>query len=468
MRLHILKPFPVVLRISAGLIILSAFVLVGCDDDFEEHSPDYELQFSEDTVLFDTIFTETPSITQQFKVQNPHSKDIQISSIELGQGQDSYYRINVDGKGGTSFDDFTLGAEDSIFVFVDLRIDQTDKDNPFIVRDSVRFVGQDGLQDHVKLMAWGQDARFYRNEAVCDETWDERKPYVVFNSIIVPEGCRLDIEPGTNIHSHFNSSILVQGTMEAIGEPDQPITFTGDRLDDFHEDRPGQWIGIRFLAGSRDNIMNHTKVTNGVRGIQVDSLPVNNNPNLILQNSVVQNMNQIGVLGNTAHINFINSVISDCGQHLFAGVLGGEYEFFHTTLSNPSIAFAHDNPSFIANNADFDPDEGSGFVTDLSITMVNSILWGTLDNELGLVEEGDGELEVNIASNLLKTQLDELEEFNMVNEDPKFEEPSEMNYRLRENSPAIEAGREDLGIDTDIEGNSRKDTPDLGAYESDF
>lgn len=450
--------------ILAGMACL-LFLFFSCRDDFESNAPGLELEFSADTVLFDTVFTNIGTITKQFKAKNPHSTDLKISRIELGKGDNSHYRINVDGRGGHSFEDVRLGAGDSMYIFVDANIDASDESLPFIERDSVRFLGEDGLDQHVKLMAWGQNANFYHNELVCDETWTKDKPYVIFDSILVPQGCYLEIEAGTRVHSHFNSSILIGGTMIADGTTESPITFAGDRLDEFYKDQSGQWIGIRFLPGSQDNIMNNTIVKNGIRGVQVDSLPVNNNPNLILQNTHIKNMDQLGLLGNTSHIRAINCVISDCGQHLFAGVLGGEYELIHCTFANTGHSFSHEDPSVIFDNADFSPESGSAIINDLEVTMINSILWGRLDNELGIFDAGNGEMQLSFASNLLKTEIEDLDEQNILNEDPIFKDPGDMNYRLEDDSPAIGQG-EILDIDTDIEGNTRKEPPDMGAYET--
>ena len=51
----------------------------------------------------------------------------------------------------------------------------------------------------------------------------------------------------------------------------------------------------------------------------------------------------------------------------------------------------------------------------------------------------------------------------IINQSPKFEDKTESDFHLTENSPAIDAGNPSIILD-DIEGNIRN-TPDLGAFE---
>ena len=57
------------------------------------------LDFSKDTIIFDSVFTTIGSITIPFTVINSHSEALLIDEISLEGGSDSQYRINVDGEG---------------------------------------------------------------------------------------------------------------------------------------------------------------------------------------------------------------------------------------------------------------------------------------------------------------------------------------------------------------------------------
>ena len=82
------------------VLLLSGF-WSSCRTDFE-FTPDVSsLSFSKDTVYLDTIFSNIGSSTYNLKVYNQSSENILISSLKLGQGENSFYRLSVDGMNGT-------------------------------------------------------------------------------------------------------------------------------------------------------------------------------------------------------------------------------------------------------------------------------------------------------------------------------------------------------------------------------
>ena len=76
--------------------------MFSCKKDVLITDPSAKLEFSTDTVIFDTVFTTVGSITKQLKVYNTHKQPIIISNIYLAGGSNSKYRMNVDGIPGTS------------------------------------------------------------------------------------------------------------------------------------------------------------------------------------------------------------------------------------------------------------------------------------------------------------------------------------------------------------------------------
>src|SRR5690554_7132205 len=100
-----------------GLAIMCCLVLwSSCRNDFETIPSSGNLEFSKDTVYLDTIFTNIGSSTYNLKVYNNSKKDIHIPSLRLAQGEDSQYRLNVDGIPGKVFQDVQVLAKDSIFI----------------------------------------------------------------------------------------------------------------------------------------------------------------------------------------------------------------------------------------------------------------------------------------------------------------------------------------------------------------
>ena len=88
------------------LVILS---LSACKRDFFAESGPGELQFSADTIIFDTLFTSVGSTTQTLKVYNRNNNSVTISSIFLANlNSEGVYRINVDGFPGTNTENAKL------------------------------------------------------------------------------------------------------------------------------------------------------------------------------------------------------------------------------------------------------------------------------------------------------------------------------------------------------------------------
>ena len=138
-----------------------------------------KLEFSADTVLFDTVFTTIGSTTKYFKIYNNNSGKLIISDIWLASGTQSQFRINVDGSPGVSFNEVEIEANDSLFVFVEVTVDPNNSNNPLVVEDSILFL-TNGNEQRVLLNAWGQDAYFHVNEIVQRRLGANDKPHVIY------------------------------------------------------------------------------------------------------------------------------------------------------------------------------------------------------------------------------------------------------------------------------------------------
>ena len=102
------------------VIMLSAWTIVSCSDDDETFtdSPSQHIYFSEDTISFDTIFTDIGSATKELTIYNPNNKGVRLSSVRLGSNGSSGFRVNLDGQFNTQFNDVEIFHEDSIFCFI--------------------------------------------------------------------------------------------------------------------------------------------------------------------------------------------------------------------------------------------------------------------------------------------------------------------------------------------------------------
>ena len=81
------------------------------------------MEFSSDTILFDTVFTTIGSVTLPLKVFNPSSDAVRIDEILLEGGESSQFRINIDGAVGPSVENWPLLGNDSLWIFIEVTID---------------------------------------------------------------------------------------------------------------------------------------------------------------------------------------------------------------------------------------------------------------------------------------------------------------------------------------------------------
>ncbi|MCF8463640.1 MAG: hypothetical protein K9G41_02270 [Flavobacteriales bacterium] len=478
-----------ILSWATPVLIIVALLSSSCKKDIL--NTDGALTFSVDTVLFDTVFTTIGSATRQFKIYNPSSDEINISSIMLAGGQQSKYRMNVDGIAGISFSDITIPGKDSLFVFVDVTLDPNNLSEPAIVTDSVIFNTNGNIQD-VDLVAFGWDADFtYPNVfdnpigpyrfLDCDITWASTEPHVIYGWAVVPEGCTLTIEEGTRIYSHKGSGIIVDegGTLIVNGTPQNQVIFASDRLDDFYEDQAGEWNTIWLYAGSLNNEIHGALIKNGNIGVRVDSLAANSNPNLVMSNTIIENMAGISLLSIEGTIQAYNCVFGNAGQYSAALTRGGTYDFYHCTFGNYWVNGNRQTPALLLNNWI----EADGAIYSYNLQRAyfgNCIIYGNNQTELGLDEDISTLFNFKFDNCILRVNFNDDEpidvsnnnEFSdmIYNQDPLFVDPSENNFALDSSiSPAVNAGNaqitNDAGISTDVLGIFRDSNPDIGAYE---
>ncbi len=241
------------------LILIVFMSPQSCNDDIFETRPSTgQLTFSKDTVFLDTVFTNISSSTRTFKVYNKSNEHISIPSIRLGKGEQSFYRLNVNGEPGKSFENVSILPKDSIYVFVEATIDYSKVNDPLYI-DEIIFDQLDNEQD-IKLVTLVQDAYFLFPQkdsegikekivwGIDDEgeeilvdgfylegnaIWTNEKPYVIYGYVGVNVGNRLTIEKGARIHFHENSGLLVEknASLKINGTLDEKVIIQGDRLE---------------------------------------------------------------------------------------------------------------------------------------------------------------------------------------------------------------------------------------------
>ena len=466
------------------LVLIPAALFFSCQPErnFIEDS-DAKLEFTLDTLFFDTVFTTVGTTTEVFKVKNPHKQFIRIDDIRLAGGAFSIFRINVDGVSGLRFSDLELAPRDSMYIFVEATLDPNDSDEILRIQDSIVFEANGNVQD-VDLIAWGQDVHMIGEEIIDQNTtWEAGKPYLIIDYLYVDSLALLTIDPGVKVYLHKDALIYVNGSMQVNGTLEEPVCFAGDRLEEFYEHLPGQWGLIYFTENSHSNRISYAEIRNGTIGILISASPESGlMPDLQLDNTLISRMSSSGIYALNAALSAENLVVGDCGGSCVSLNYGGDYHFTHCTLANywPHGFSPRKLPALWLADYFGTYDEGGNLVLYTggefdNAVFENSIIYGSKAMEL-LIESYDN-LQLNYLIDYCLTRIHEdstryLEDpliTNIINNEEPLFDSIPVIYELDSLSPAIDAGlpAHATGIPFDMNGNSRLDdaAPDMGAYE---
>ncbi|MEJ6749304.1 MAG: hypothetical protein QNK60_05185, partial [Flavobacteriales bacterium] len=81
------------------LPILLLILTYSCKKENLQTEETATLQFSNDTIIFDTIFSSIGSVTKQLMVYNNNNFDIS-TNVRLSGDTEGNFRMNVDGESG--------------------------------------------------------------------------------------------------------------------------------------------------------------------------------------------------------------------------------------------------------------------------------------------------------------------------------------------------------------------------------
>ncbi len=488
------------------IILLLAVVLtiLSCrkDEDFIMDS-NAQLEFSVDTLRFDTVFTTLGSATRIVKLYNTHNQPIQISRISVENGENSVFRFNIDGIPTNEATNVEIAANDSLYIFGEVTIDPDAdiSESPFVIEDNLVFE-TNGNTQKVLLEAWGQNANYIPNRfnqggialLSCDFgeiVWDDPKPYVIYGVLVV-DSCALRLPAGTRIYVHggiatttdvddnltfYNDGLLFflnNGRLISEGTLNDPVIIQGDRLEEPFQEIAGQWSGIRMSAGSQNNRIDHTIIRSSIVGIRVDSAA-----DLTIKNSQIYNTAGAGLLGIHGQIDAENCLIYNNGSNSVQLEYGGVYNFDYCTLASYGV-----DASALRMTNVFCLDQ---FCQDfrfnaLTANWRNSIIFGSRADEIDLFDVVGDQLPnfYNYDFENCIVRVDELTDeegyenffdfcnpcINAVPSDALFVDANEDDYHLDTLSIAEQQAIPISTIPLDLEGINRDGaTPDIGCYE---
>lgn len=285
-----------------------ALLLTACTDN-DSFSTDvhHRLTFSRDTVRMDTLFSEVPSVTYSFWAYNFSGDGIRIRTVRLDRGNQSGFRVNVDGTFlNPVANDFEVRKGDSIRVFVEITSHENLQGEAQLVEDNLIFTLESGVEQRVNLRTFSWDAEKMTNkEVTSDETMESSKPVVVYGKgISIAKDATLTIK-NTMLYFHDGAGITVEGKLVL-----ENVLLRGDRLDHMFDYLPydrvsGQWQGITVSKKATGILMTDSELHSANNGIMADST------NVVLINSVIHNCKGHGVYALDSKVGVENCLISN-------------------------------------------------------------------------------------------------------------------------------------------------------------
>lgn len=446
-------------------VLLSASISSCRKENFLDDSS-VKLQFSKDTVVFDTVFSTIGSTYRRLTVKNNYNNPLLVSQIRLGKGTSSAFRMNVDGLSGVVVKDIEIPAKDSIYIFVEVTIDPTNANNPFVVQDKIDFQ-INGNNQAVELAAWGQNAYFHYNEVVCGETWAVDKPHVLYGITAVgfpgiDSNCTLTIPAGARIYAHNNAVLYVyKSSLTINGTESNRVVFQGDRREASFANEPGQWFGIRF-AIAQNSALNYTVIKNATAGIYADT--AFGGDSISLNGVESFNHSFASLFAQGARINAVNCRFNKAGNNAVALRLGGEYSFNHCTINNFWTASSRTSPALVLNN--YYEANSTIYVRPLiRANFNNTIIYGDIDNEI-VIDTVPGNF-ANYRFNHCLVKTDQPINSNYINIKRNLSPNylSNNNLRIKSNSVCVDQADPIYFLSTDLDNNSRSNPADIGCYE---
>ncbi|MDR2963327.1 MAG: hypothetical protein LBU90_06830 [Bacteroidales bacterium] len=464
------------MKLCLYIHILLCFLLCGllysCQKELYSTGASDVLTFSSDTVIFDTIFTDRATITHRFKVYNRNKGTVKIDEIYMAQSAKSEFFMNVNGASGPSVRNMELAAGDSMYIFVQAKLQENAIDTPRLHKDSL-LLRYNNRSDKIILAAWGQDAHVLRGTTLEENTtWSGRKPYVIFDSLVVAENQTLTIEEGVSVYVHNKANIIVRGSLRVQGSLVQPVLFTSDRLEANFRFIPGQWGSILFEETSTNNAISYAIIRNGSNGLIINAKQ--NQVSVHIANTQILNMSVHAIFATNAALTCFNTVLADCGGYL-AALHGGQFAFTHTTLSNSgAVAGRNTITSVFVSNMNAAQQEEIPLETSY---FRNSIISGSYRNEIQIKTKTAGDVLPMVFDNCLLRQTFTEKDAVYYSENtfitniaqPLFSNVAATPFSLAPRSMAINIGKLEYatGFEFDILNHSRilDEKPDAGAYE---
>ena len=470
-------------------LLLAVFVAAACeDDDSFTISSSHKLTFSEDTLHLDTVFSSVPTRTKIFKVYNKSGDGIRCSKIRLDRGNQTGFRVNVDGTylgkvNGYMTSDVEIRNKDSIMVFVELTSPENGKLTPQRLQDKLIFMLESGVHQEVVLTADSWDADIKHDLVIKSDTVvTSDKPIIIYGGIKVDSGAVMRVTPGTTLYFHPGAGIEVYGQLILEGTSQQPVVLRGDRLDKMfdylsYDEVSGQWKGITFRESSYGNVLANVDIHSASSGVVCDSSSIDRTK-LTMGSTKVHNCSHNNVTIVNSKVDITNCQITNSGGDCLY-VAGGDVNVTNTTIAQFYPFSAERGNALTYTN----------MVGDIAyplknLNLVNTLVTGYSDDVIMFYQGEDTSIDHNFIFDhcVLRTPAIEKDTFNLINniwadvkDTVRFGKKhfilvdgnqQKYDFHLSPTSKAINGGDASKMPMYDLDGMLRKRS-DIGCYEAD-
>ncbi|GHU93827.1 hypothetical protein FACS1894156_1230 [Bacteroidia bacterium] len=262
-------------------MLVAAMAVGACQSDEFVSDTDVVLQFSGSRLDFDTLFAPLGSATAYFTVHNTSSQNIVIQQVRLSKGENSPFRINVNGQANEALS-VRLAKKDSLFVFVEVR-----KNEMLLLSDSVQFnVG--GHWQYFPLRAYSRDAVVVNDTVYAQNVnFSNEKPYLFLNNVVIKNNAAVTVQEGAQLLFDWNKGVRIEGLLQVNGSAARPVLFANLRYREAWYAQPGQWQGFTFAGGSKNNRIAWAQIQGTTVGILIKNSSPSADTQLTLSHSAL-------------------------------------------------------------------------------------------------------------------------------------------------------------------------------------
>ena len=328
------------------LLPLLTLLAAACSD-YESFSdnPGFRLEFSQDTIAFDTLISTIPSSTKTLYAFNNNGNGMRITTIQLEGGAKSLFRVNVDGRylADGIWHDFEVLKHDSLVIRIEMTPPEVGTTEPLYFQDKLHFLLENGAQQTVVLSGGSIDAYIQRDGLIIDEDMSllTDKAYVIYDSLVVNPGVTLTLTEGTRLMFHDKAALHVYGRLLVEGTLEKPVVLRGDRMDHMfdyllYDNTPSRWEGVIIHHGSFGNVLTYCDLHSSLFGIICEDTeevkPDETNPSVTLDCCILHNIGGDGLQFNNCVSKVTNTQISNTLGHT-VNLNGGIHDFVYCTLA---------------------------------------------------------------------------------------------------------------------------------------